>query len=299
MGLPTFLIIGAHKSGTTALYHFLKQHPQIFMSPEKEPRFFALKDDSLDYRGPRDPAAKCDYTTLENYRRLFDGAVGYEATGEASTLYLYSKKAVKNIEEYLPGAKMIVLLRNPIERAYSNYIYARQQNREPLDSFGKALQAEEDRIENQWGPLWHYTKKGFYYKQLSRYYDAFSPDQIMVVLQEELKKETQKVLETIFTFLEVDNDYRPNISKKHNVSGLPKSTLLNKFLGQRFVIKDVLKQLVPQSLALKIKNTINSYNLDDAPAMNPEVRMHLQQLYQNDIQHLEKLINRDLSHWLK
>lgn len=133
MTLPNFLVIGAHKAGTTALYNYLKQHPQVYMSPAKEPRFFALEGKNLKFLGPKkDPGNRCRFTTLEAYRELFQGVSSEVAIGEASTLYLYSQEAPKRIQHYIPDAKLIAILRNPIKRAYSNFVHAMQDDREVL-----------------------------------------------------------------------------------------------------------------------------------------------------------------------
>ena len=122
MTLPNFLIIGAAKAGTTSLYRYLEQHPDVFMSEFKEPRFFALENDPLDYRGPNDPAAHCEYKTLEAYETLFAGVRNERAAGEASTLYLYHEDAAERIRHYVPDMKMIAVLRHPVEQAYSNLL---------------------------------------------------------------------------------------------------------------------------------------------------------------------------------
>jgi len=125
MTIPNFLIIGAAKSGTTSLYHALKQHPKIFMSPVKEPNFFALEGGELNYpQGTVDPRylAQC-ITTKEEYNQQFEGVSNEIAVGEASPIYLYHPQAPVRIKNCLPNVKIIVILRNPIERAYSNFLH--------------------------------------------------------------------------------------------------------------------------------------------------------------------------------
>ena len=143
MPMPNFLVIGAAKSGTTALYHTLKQHPQIFMSPVKEPHFFAFEGERPVYCGPGDRELFNPRVVfrLEDYVRLFDGLRAQTAVGEASVQYLMrSDAAAARIRQHIPRAKLIAILRQPADRAYSHYIMLRSQGLERL-SFTQALAA--------------------------------------------------------------------------------------------------------------------------------------------------------------
>src|SRR3954452_17434204 len=123
MTMPNFLIVGAAKSGTTSLYYYLKQHPQVFVSPVKEPKFFAYEGEKVVYRGPGDAENNRRLVNnLADYRALFGGANGAKAIGEASPVYLYSPKACERIRHYLPDAKLFVILRDPAERAYPSFL---------------------------------------------------------------------------------------------------------------------------------------------------------------------------------
>src|SRR5215218_4707583 len=123
MTMPNFLIIGAGKSGTTSLYHYLGQHPEVFMSPMKEPKFFCFEGERPNFRGPGDDEEinrKC-VTTIDAYRALFDGVACEKAVGEASSMYLYYPKAPERIDHHVAGVRLIAVLRNPVDRAYSSY----------------------------------------------------------------------------------------------------------------------------------------------------------------------------------
>ena len=123
MTMPNFLIIGAMRAGTTSLYHYLKQHPQVYMSPVKEPRFFALEGEKPDPGRPTDERLmNHSITDIEAYRALFQAVSKETAIGEASPLYLYSPKAPERIRHYIPDAKLIAVLRDPVERAYSHFL---------------------------------------------------------------------------------------------------------------------------------------------------------------------------------
>ena len=146
-GLPNFLVIGTGRAGTTSLYHYLAQHPQIFMSPVKEPKFFALEGHSLDFRGPGDERIRAETTTtLSAYRQLFDGVRDEIAVGEASTLYLSHETAPDAIARYVPDVRLIALLRDPAARAHSAFQHLTRDGWEPLAEFEEALRDEPRRI---------------------------------------------------------------------------------------------------------------------------------------------------------
>ena len=203
MDLPNFIIIGAEKAGTTALWQFLKQHPQIFMSAVKEPQFFGYEGREVSFNGPG-PVVKeaLPITDFKEYQSLFKGADGYPAVGEASPSYLYNSRAPERIRHYVPQAKLIAILRNPVDRAYSRFLHLVREDREPVGDFLEAVEKEQWRIEHNWWPDFFYTRNGFYHSQLSRYYDLFDTNQIKVYLYENLSADPLGTLRDIFSFLE-------------------------------------------------------------------------------------------------
>jgi len=300
MTMPNFLIIGAAKSGTTALYQYLKQHPQIYMSSVKEPEFFAFEGENLNFNGPGD-VPRLSITNIEDYQAQFQGASNSKAIGEASPLYLYSPKAPHRIKHYVSEARLIVILRDPVERAYSQFLMFVRDGRETTDNFTMALLEENTRVHNNWAWGWHYTRVGFYYSQLKRYFDQFNPEQIKVYLYEDLCDNPLGVLQDIFCFLEVDEKFIPNISLKHNISGIPSNKSLHTFLTKSNFLRTTLKSLVPNLLHRQIKtiliNQIVNRNLLK-PDLDMEVRNQLIDVFQEDIIQLQNLIHRDLSAWL-
>lgn len=307
MTLPNFLIIGAAKCGTTSLYNYLDQHPGIYMSPVKEPRFFALEGEKPDFRGPADRWGinRCRFTDLESYRDLFRGVSDEQAVGEASTLYLYSRRAPDRIRDHVPDAKLLAVLRDPVERAYSAFLWMARDGREPLSDFGQALREEEARIAGNWGPEYHYRQRGFYHSQLKRYFDRFDRDRIQVHLYEDLAANPSVVVKSILRFLEVDDTFTPDISARHNISGVPKSKVLQPLylaLRRPNPIKAALRPLLPPSLRRRARSRvlggIQRRNLAKAPPMPQQIRAELSEAYQEDILKLQELIHRDLSGWL-
>jgi hypothetical protein len=298
MILPNFIIIGAAKSGTTALYQYLKQHPKVFMSPVKEPMFFALEGQNMDFCGPGDPEyLKRTINDFEDYCALFQQVSDESAIGEASVWYLYSNDAVKRIKHYVPKAKLIAMLRNPVERAYSNFVFYIQVGREPLVDFAQAIEAEKLRIQKNWGWGFHYIQRGFYYRQLKAYYKSFDKSQIRVYLYDDFTDDPITVLQDIFKYLAVDDSFVPDMSKRHNVSAIVNYKTLYVFLKRLNPIARMLDPFVPDVLYRQAKNDIKN-KLIKKPTFPPELRSKLIEIYREDILKLQDILMRDLSNWL-
>ena len=300
MSMPNFLIIGAMKSGTTSLWYYLKQHPQIYMSPIKEPQFFCYEGQRLDFRGPGDEGLNRDsITDLETYQSHFDGASTAAVIGDASTLYLYEPRAAARIHYYIPNAKLIAILRNPADRAYSAFRYRRRERFEPIADFEEALKAEPMRIRNNWAPHWHYQRAGFYFEQVKRYFDLFDRDQIRIYLYDEMKAEPLGFLRNIFRFLNVDDTFAPDISVRYNTAGIPRSKVFQSLLIGQHPFKVAVRLFVPKHQRRRIFAKLYHRNLMLPPPLPPEVREQLIELYRLDILKLQELIQRDLSKWLE
>ena len=295
--MPNFIILGAAKSGTTALYHYLQQHPQIYLSPIKETEFFAFEGEDLNFQGPKD-MPRLSITTLEDYQAQFDGVEDETAIGEASPVYLYSSKAPERIHNYLPDAKLIVILRNPVERAYSQFLMFVRDNREPLRDFMQAVDEEETRIAQNWAWGWHYVRVGLYHQQLKRYFERYRREQIKVYLHEELKSNTDGVLRDIFDFLEVDNTFIPNTSVKHNISGIPQNNLIHSWLYKKNLIKELVKPFLSEKLRKDIFRKLKKKQKLHKPELTKEIKQQLLPFFQEDILKLQELIDKDLSGWL-
>lgn len=294
--MPNFLIIGAAKSGTTALYHYIKQHPQIYMSPLKETEFFAFEGKELDFCGPGD-MPRHSITKLEDYQAQFHDVANETAIGEASPAYLYISSAADRIQQHIPNAKLIAILRDPVERAYSQFLMFIRDGRETTFDFATALQSEETRALENWAWGWRYMDLGFYHLQLKRYFDKFDPNQLKVYLYEDLNKNPIGVLQDVFQFLEVDETFVPDISVRHNISGMPKNKMLHSFLTQPNLIKTALRPLLTPSLRKKLTKDLRDKN-SCKPTLSPEMRAQLVNIFREDILQLQDLIQQDLSNWL-
>ena len=298
-GLPTFLVIGAAKAGTTSLYRYLEQHPQIFVSPVKEPRFFALEGEVLDFRGPGDERLRRDTTTsLAAYRALFSGVRDERASGEASTLYLHHPRAAANVAKHVPDVQLIALLRNPIERAYSAFLHRTRDGFEPCRTFEDALRDEPRRIAAGWAYGWHYRDQGFYQRDLSRYFERFDRSQIRIHLHEDLDRDPLAVVTDLFGWLGVDPSFRPDVRVRHNPSGRGRHPSAQRLLASSHPLKRMAKTMIPDQWGHRAIAWLQARTLA-RPELRPDTRAELRECYREDIGRLAELIGRDLSSWLR
>jgi hypothetical protein len=292
MTMPNFLIIGAMKSGTTALYYYLEQHPEIYMSPVKEPNFFSSQE--------QENAADA-VTNIGTYQDLFRGGSGKKALGEASHSYLYEPRAAAEIKRYVPEAKLIAILRNPIDRAYSHFLHMVRTGMEPLDDFAQALREEEVRIHKE-RTFQDYIGRGLYYNQLKRYFGTFPQEQVRVYLYEDLSGAPISTVQDAFRFLKVDDSFVPDVSLRRNVSGQPKYKTLDGLLRRQSRIKHAAKIYLPARMRWRLSKTfddLKTRNLAEPPPVQSKVRRHLIGVYREDILKVQELIHRDLSGWLE
>lgn len=296
MPLPNFLIIGAAKAGTSSLYYYLKQHPQVFMSAIKEPKFFALEGESLDYKGPDRGININSVNNLADYQKLFEGVADEVAVGEASPMYLTSPKAPANIKRYIPDVKLIAILRNPVDRAFSSYTHLIRENLETL-SFEAAVEAEPERIANKWSHLFYYTQNGYYASQVKNYLENYDTENIKIYLYEDLIQDTPKLVDELYGFLGIDRSFSPDLSKR-NVSGIPKSRFLHSLFRKDNVVKDSLKRFFPKEMRRQIAEDVLRRNLGAKPELDNRMRDRLTSLYRKDILELQDVLHRDLSGWL-
>ena len=292
---PNFIIIGAMKAATTSLYTYLKQHPEVFMTAKKEPKFF--NNFNIHSKSKLQGKGFNKITTLEQYLALFQNATNELAVGEASPSYIFDKNCHSLIKQILPNAKIIAIIRQPIERAYSNFLHAKRAEHEFEIDFEKAF-SENDSVLQTGNKKHFYLEKGFYSIQLKRYFDVFPKEQIKVILFEDIIKNPKGITQEVFEFLGVDSSFIPNTSKKANVSGVPKGylgwTVMK--LRKNNLIPDIeFSKVLPRFLVELILKTVYS----KPKKMNKElVKKLTRKYYLEDIKKLEKLINQDLSTWI-
>jgi len=299
--LPNFLVLGTAKAGTSSLYAYLKQHPDVYLSPTTELNFFAHEGGDLNFGGPGDLKYLWEdslVATFEEYSQQFGDVDGESAVGEVSTHNLYCPQAVDVIKRYVPSAKLIAVLRNPAERAFSAFAHMVRDGREETNDFRIALAREPERIRDNWEPLWHYKSMGFYGAQLSRYFDAFDAKQIRVYIYDDFVARPLEVMRDIFGFIGVDPSFAPDMSEKINVSVMPRSRQLEKMMMGRNLVRSVLRSFVPASVRPQIRSFLLDSNVKRL-RMDPQMRRELSNDYREDIRLLERLLGRDLSRWLR
>ncbi|HEX9299288.1 MAG TPA: sulfotransferase [Actinomycetota bacterium] len=293
MTLPDFIVVGAAKAGTTALYWYLADHPQVFMSRVKETNYFAF---GLDERGHLlygDPELHhFPITTLDAYERSFEGAGDARAVGEASPIYLECPQSATRIRDTVPDARILCGLRDPIDRAYSDYqMYLRSRGR-------RFDPARELTPSAAWArPDSHWMQISMYHEALRRYFDVFPRERIFVFLFDDLKADQVGLVRDIYRFLGADDGFVPDFGTPHNVGGMPASMLL-----ERVLTNDSLRRAVdpwiPQRAADWARRT-RTRNLRRAPRLPSELGKELRERFREDIGQTAELIGRDLSFWLE
>ena len=317
MPLPSFVIIGAAKAGTSALYKMLAQHPQIFMSPVKETGFFSMMDENPSFSTiPAGAgvnrieesqrrfleARRRSVTAWDDYELLFSGSEDYSAVGEISPFYLYNPRTAGRIARYLPDVRIIVILRNPTDRAFSHFLHYRRDGLEPHESMDAAIDDEDITIDDVWWGYRHYVRAGFYHSQLSRYLEHFPSGQLKIILYDDLKTSFTATLADIFQFAGVDPSFLPEAGATYNVSGIPRSRLLHNLLSRPNSIRYAAKRLLPGGIYQKLTRNpllskLRSSNLA-RPKLASTTRDRLGEIFRNDIVNTGALIDRDLASWL-
>jgi hypothetical protein len=295
--LPDFLVIGAFKSGTTSLAQFLGDHPQIYMPWLQEPNFFAYEQ--ADIEGSPRPEVERNSVykrhrarTLAQYESLFEEAPAGALVGECSPEYMRSAYACPRIAEELPNAKLLAILRNPIDRAFSDYQAFVRDSLERAP-FGEAIRRPPG-IE----PGSQYVMTGFYGRQLQPYFETFGADRVKVILNEDLRVDAKHVLDDVCEWLGVDP--MPDsaaLANQFNVSGRPRNSAVALAYKLRRVSRPWAKPIVPERLQRGVDSILaNGLQRESVP---PAVRSELIEIYREDIELLQSLTGRDLGDWLR
>lgn len=205
--LPHFVIAGAPKAGTTALHAALATHPGLYLSPVKEPKYY-LSDGRPPprggQRGPGDAHSAQEWIwRREEYLALFDGAPAGTVRGESTPFYLYDRAAQARLARDVPGVRVVVVVRDPVDRAYSNWAHLRADGLEPEADFAAAVEREEQRIADGWAPFWHYRGLGRYGEQLRDLYTHVPRDRVFLLRYRQLVDTPRETLDRVSAFLGV------------------------------------------------------------------------------------------------
>lgn len=290
-----FMIVGIARCGTTSLYHYLRQHPDIGLPNKKEPKYFSSKFKQFPHQGPGDPQVDEEIIKSKNeYARIFESIRDHRIIGEASSDYFYfHKKVIPELKlNYGSNLKIIICIRNPSERAYSAYSNLVRDSRETL-SFKEGLLEESNRIKNNYDWMWHYKSGSLYSSGIENFQKNFQ--NVLVILNEDLKNNPEFTIRKVFKFLDVSNNFIPDMKIQYSPSGQPRNILI-KLITSRTNNLSKLRKLVidiipRERLEIISKRFFNKSDIDE------RIALELRQFFRNDIEKTEKLIQRDLTSW--
>lgn len=296
--LPNFLIIGAAKCGTTSLFNYLDQHPEVFFPESKEPNYFALAGKTLPRPGPAPTEVLSEIihpdsvTDFDLYSSLFDTVRDEKAVGEASVRYLYFPEAPGRIKERIPDVRMIAVLREPVSRLYSHYCMNAQFQLEPL-SIEEAIEREDTRRKANWGWDWHYVNVSLYSEQVKRYYDIFDRDQVKVILYDDFRDRPLEVYQEVCRHIGVSDRFNPDMSKRSKVTYRPRNPKLERWLHWPNATRKSLEQSAPR-LMQRLVWELERWNSAPVPKLDPALREELQDLFRDDVEKLQDLLQRTI-----
>lgn len=295
--IPNLFLVGAPKCGTTAMYSYLNEHPQIYMSPKKEPQFFA--GDVLGHQR--------NVIAVEDYRRCFDRADGARVVGEASTAYMVSRIAAEQIKSYNPSARILVMLRNPIDVMHALHSKRLFMNMEDITDFGKAITCDDARLwrAGRWKgqPIIRpsYREVASFPAQLKRFTNVFGRDRVHVVVYDDFRSDPATEYAKLLAFLGVD----PAPSRdfiRHNANRRVRN------MGAQDWLRDppgffrrIARSVLPTQVRRTLGQTLRSVNVKYEPraAIDPALRLHLQREFAPEVEELSQILRRDLTHWVR
>lgn len=285
---PNLYIAGAAKCGTNSLFEQLKKHPKVFFPELKEPHYFATPPPvGAKKASGAGPDMYC-CGDQSRYLRLYEGAGGATVIGDASVSYLWDENAPRRIQEVCPGAKIIVILRDPVIRAHSQYLNSRRDRVEPESSFFKALQLELKQGEANWFTSRLYIAPGLYYEQVDRYLKVFGRDQVLILLFDELQKNPRELFARVAEHIGIDLGLLDSsgLSRAYNVYSVPR------FRAVRFARRAGLRGArLPVFLQKRLRPLLFDTK---KPQLDSSARQLLQDIFESDLVRLEQLLGRDL-----
>ena len=295
MAKPNLLIVGAAKSGTTSLHNYLNQHNDVFMCNPKEPHF--LINDEIGIQ--RIPIGISDKIA---YEKLFLEGEGLKYRGESSVMYLmYPEIVIPKIKEHLGSeVKIVIMLRNPVERAYSGYQHVKRYNiKEDILEFRDAWDVSEQRYfsDPDMTPASRYKELGLYYNQVKSYLENFNTH---IIIYEDYKLDFQNEMNKVFDFLEI-NRMEINSEQQHMVGGWQwQNQKVKSLMTRKNLLKSFLKIIIPSKAMRKlIRQKIQDRNSADVPPISIEDKNMLKDYYKDDVRQLSELLGRDLNYWTK
>lgn len=298
--LPTFLIVGAGRSGTTTLAHYCAAHPDIFMCHIKEPNYFTFGAGGYAARGPGGQRrARSAIKSDSAYHKLFASAKNEAARGEASVSYFWRPEACQAIHGSLPGVQIVIILRHPVDRAFSSYCKLRRDGIETAESFEAAWRDQPRRMAEDWY-FGQYKRVGQYADHLSRYFARFSRRQIAVFLFSDLQNDPAGLCAALYDHIGVDAGFRPELTTRRNASGEIENPVLRAVWYRTAGLRDRLSPFVPLALRGRLFKAVASQRIKSGSKeeLSEPVRCAITAEFRDDILRTQDLIDRDLSDWL-
>jgi hypothetical protein len=289
---PNFFVVGAQKCGTTSIYEHLKKHPQVFIPEAKEPGYFITCPNQEENQNM---AQLLHCNSLEEYQKLFQDSEGYQAIGDFSTGYLWDRDAPHRIKEACPQAKIILILRDPVVRAYSAYIWnLKTRCPETAPSFQEALQRDAMRSKENWCSSYLYVECGLYFEQVQRYIKTFGADQVLVLMFDDLAKDPQKLFSKIAVHLGINPAFLSSteLSKAYNSYRNPRFQWAYRYARTTFS-KELRRKILPDFVQNWLRFSPLLYRTKRS-AIDEKSKQLLQKVYDPDITQLEELLGRKL-----
>jgi hypothetical protein len=302
VALPDFFVAGAPKSGTTALHAALARHPELFLSAVKEPKFFLTDGPPPAQGGPGDVKTYREHVWRRaDYEALFDPAPPGTLRGESTPFYLYSRDAQRRIKSLVPDARLIVVLRDPVERAHSNWTHLWSAGLDPIGDFVQACAAEEQRIAAGWADFWHYKRLGLYGEQLQHLYSVFPAERVLVFRYRDLVDNPAGTLDRICAFLGVAQGIVTEVPPQ-NVTAHPELTRRHQTLSRILRAGSAVASRLPGHAGKTLIDRLESSLQDGAAPRRPltwEERQTLIPYFESDIRLLSDLTGDDFSLWVR
>lgn len=304
MALPDFLVIGAPKAGSTAVHEALVRHPQLFLSSPKEPKYFLTGDRRprrAQHRGPGDAHSSHEWVwRRDEYERLFDAAPPGALRGESTPFYLWDREAHRRIHAAIPDAKLIAVIRDPVDRAYSNWTHLWCDGLETEPDFVRACRKEPGRVAAGYAPFWRYLELGRYGEQFEHLFQVFPREQVHVLRYKEFVDEPAKSIDAICGFLGVQVGVVDSIASA-NMSGWADDTAVNSALRRVIRAGAAVGSLAPPHLWRRAQRPIVRTlrrGRSHRPQLGTEQRRELVEYFREDVALLERLLDRPFHDWV-
>ena len=301
MALPDFFVAGVPKAGTTALHTALARHPALFMSPVKEPKFFLTDGPPPSEGGPGDAKTYREHIwRRDDYEALFAGAPAGALKGESTPFYLYNREALGRIRALVPAAKLIIVLRDPVERAHSNWTHLWSAGLDPCGDFLQACAREEERAAAGWAEFWRYTGLGKYGEQLDHLYSVFPAGQVLVFMYRSLLTDPASTLNRVCSFLGAQTGLVTELPRE-NVTVHPHPTARHAIVSTARRAGAALTTLLPGHLGAGMTDRLEHMLQQDAAPRRPltwDQREALIPQFEADIALLERVTGERFRDWL-